>query len=180
MASKITISEIGRQLAQRLLASFWFSAPGLIRIRIWVYGRLFNAGRGCSYGHQVIFERHHGLPGDIKIGDHVQIAHDVIVDCSGSVTIGDHVWISEEAILMTHSHEFSGRRLKVEADNIVAGSLAIGRDAWIGSRVIILPQVGSIGEGAIIGAGSVVTKPVAPFDIVAGNPARVIGSRSDH
>jgi maltose O-acetyltransferase len=52
----------------------------------------------------------------------------------------------------------------------------LGNNIWIGTRVIILPGV-VVGDGAIIGAGAVVTKDVAPYTIVAGNPARVIGIR---
>ena len=56
------------------------------------------------------------------------------------------------------------------------GDIVIGNDVWIGGRVIILPGV-KIGDGAIIGAGSVVTKDVSEYDVVAGNPARVIKNR---
>ena len=56
-------------------------------------------------------------------------------------------------------------------------NLIIGDEVWIASRAIILPSVNKIGIGAIIGAGSVVTKDIPPFSIVAGNPAKVIGKR---
>lgn len=54
--------------------------------------------------------------------------------------------------------------------------VVIGNDVWIGGRVVILPGV-RIGNGAIIGAGSVVTKDVADYDVVAGNHARIIKNR---
>jgi maltose O-acetyltransferase len=53
----------------------------------------------------------------------------------------------------------------------------VGDRAWIGYRAIVLPGV-SIGEGAVVGAGAVVSRDVPPFTIVAGNPARPIGERS--
>lgn len=53
----------------------------------------------------------------------------------------------------------------------------IGNRVWIGYRAIILPGI-TIGEGAVVGAGAVVTKDVDPFAIVAGNPARKIGVRN--
>ena len=56
------------------------------------------------------------------------------------------------------------------------GDVVIGDRVWIGYRAIILPGV-SIGEGAVVGAGAVVTKNVEPYAIVAGNPARKIGER---
>ena len=52
--------------------------------------------------------------------------------------------------------------------------LVIGNDVWIGHNAIILPSVSNIGDGAVIGAGSVVTKDVPPFAVVAGNPAKII------
>jgi len=55
--------------------------------------------------------------------------------------------------------------------------VVIGDRVWIGYRAIVLPGV-TIGEGAVVGAGAVVTKDVEPYEIVAGNPARKIGSRS--
>ncbi len=54
----------------------------------------------------------------------------------------------------------------------------IGNDVWIGARVVIIGGV-TIGDGAIVGAGSIVTKDVAPYSVVAGNPARVIRKRFD-
>ena len=58
-----------------------------------------------------------------------------------------------------------------------ANPLAIGHDVWIGARVIILPGCRQIGDGAVVGAGAVVTRDVEPYRIVAGNPARVIRPR---
>lgn len=58
-------------------------------------------------------------------------------------------------------------------------SCTIGNDVWIGANTIILPGCKEIGAGAVIGAGSIVTKNVAPFSVVAGNPARVLHTRLD-
>lgn len=65
----------------------------------------------------------------------------------------------------------------VEKDLLVRPILEIGNDVWIGANVIILPSVRKIGNGAIIGAGSVVTKDVEPYSVVAGNPAKFIKNR---
>jgi acetyltransferase-like isoleucine patch superfamily enzyme len=56
--------------------------------------------------------------------------------------------------------------------------LVIGNDVWIGVRVTICPNVRSIGNGVVIGAGAVVTKPVPDYAVVGGNPARVIRYRN--
>jgi acetyltransferase-like isoleucine patch superfamily enzyme len=55
--------------------------------------------------------------------------------------------------------------------------LSIGNDVWIGQNAIILPSVARIGDGAVIGAGAVVTKDVEPYSIVVGNPARLLRYR---
>jgi serine acetyltransferase len=57
--------------------------------------------------------------------------------------------------------------------------IEIGNDVWIGQNAIILSGVNKIGDGAVIGAGSIVTKDVPDFAIVAGNPAKVIRCRFD-
>ncbi len=65
----------------------------------------------------------------------------------------------------------------VKKDQLDRRPLYIGHDVWIGEGAIILPGVSTIGNGAMIGAGSIVTKDVPPYTVVAGNPAKVIGRR---
>jgi acetyltransferase-like isoleucine patch superfamily enzyme len=65
----------------------------------------------------------------------------------------------------------------VDHDMLNRPPLEIGHDVWIGSNAIICPRVRKIGNGAIIGAGSVVTKDVPPYTIIAGNPAKIIRKR---
>ena len=82
------------------------------------------------------------------------------------VSIGDNTVIGERAHIITHGP-------------IKAGPVEIGRNVFIGYGALILPRV-RVGDGAIIGAGSVVTRDVEPMTIVAGNPAKPIGRRSTH
>jgi len=62
-------------------------------------------------------------------------------------------------------------------ESVANNPLVIGNDVWIGARVIVLPKCKTIGDGAIVGAGSVLTRDVPAYSIVAGNPARQIGTR---
>ncbi|WP_317130643.1 CatB-related O-acetyltransferase [Algibacter pacificus] len=71
----------------------------------------------------------------------------------------------------THPFLYNTTLGLVEKETINRYKLVVGHDVWIGGNVIILPSVTKIGNGAIIGAGSVVTKNVEPYSIVAGNPA---------
>ena len=88
------------------------------------------------------------------------------------IRTGSDVSIGPQAAILTlgldpQSPDFADR----------GGDVVIGDRVWIGYRAIILPGI-KIGEGAVVGAGAVVTKDVAAFSIVAGNPARKIGERS--
>jgi acetyltransferase-like isoleucine patch superfamily enzyme len=90
------------------------------------------------------------------------------------IRTGNDVSIGPEAAILTLGHdpqspEFVDR----------GGDVVIGNRVWIGYRAIILPGI-KIGDGAVVGAGAVVTKDVEPFMIVAGNPARPIGQRNQN
>ncbi|MDJ0396360.1 CatB-related O-acetyltransferase [Rhodococcus sp. G-MC3] len=63
--------------------------------------------------------------------------------------------------------------------DVYRSKCSVGHDSWIGANVVILPGCTSIGIGAVVGAGSVVTRDVPAFTIVAGNPARIVRSRFD-
>jgi len=88
-----------------------------------------------------------------------------------SIRTGTNVSIGPEATILTLGHD---PRSATFADR--GGDVVIGDRAWIGYRAIILPGV-NIGEGAVVGAGALVTKDVDPYAIVVGNPARKIGER---
>jgi acetyltransferase-like isoleucine patch superfamily enzyme len=88
------------------------------------------------------------------------------------IKTGDDVSIGPEAVILTLGHD---PQTPDFADR--GGDVIIGNRAWIAYRAIVLPGV-TIGEGAVVGAGAVVTKNVEPYAIVAGNPARKIGVRN--
>lgn len=95
----------------------------------------------------------------------------------GKVVIGNNVMMAPDCIIYVRNHESSRLDIPMcEQGSTEERPVVIGNDVWIGGRVIILPGV-KIGDGAIIGAGSVVTKDVSEYDVVAGNPARVIKNR---
>jgi acetyltransferase-like isoleucine patch superfamily enzyme len=89
-----------------------------------------------------------------------------------SIRTGSNVSIGPEATILTLGHD---PRSATFADR--GGNVVIGDCVWIGYRAVVLPGI-TIGEGAVIGAGAVVTKDVEPYVIVAGNPARKIGQRA--
>jgi acetyltransferase-like isoleucine patch superfamily enzyme len=140
-------------------------------------------GRGSSIYLGVMFDL--GENGRVKIGDYV-LMNGARVICDSEITIGNHCLISWNVVLMdTHrlSTNCSSRRLEMEqvparfprrlAQDDCARPIHIGANVWIGFESCVLPGV-TIGEGAVVGARSVVTTDVPPFTVAAGNPARII------
>ena len=110
-------------------------------------------------------------PWNLTIGDESSIAHDVDCYCVNQVTIGSHATISQYAFLCTASHDPEDPHMKlITAPVTVADQAWVCAGAFIGMGVVI-------GEGAVAGAMSVVTKSVDPWMIVAGNPARALRKR---
>lgn len=109
-----------------------------------------------------------------KIGRDVYIGEDLIIidepeRTASCLEIGDRVAISPRVTLVCHSApNWSRIRPFIQERN---GTIKIGPDAWIGTGVVILPDV-EIGEGAVVASNAVVTKNVAPYTIVGGVPAR--------
>ena len=110
----------------------------------------------------------------------VSIGGLVTFDLTADITLGDYVEISTGAQFFTHKHIWNhSRGLRKDIQGVVAYPLVIGRDAFIGVNAIILGGVQRIGEGAVIGAGAVVTKFVPDYEVWAGVPARKIGMRGE-
>lgn len=113
---------------------------------------------------------------NLVIEDDVDLAKDVLITTPGGVFIGERTLIGYRTQILSANHEIPkiGERIPISGD--VYGKINIGKDVWIGANCVITPGV-TIGEGAIVGAGSVVTKDVEPNAIVGGVPARLIRMR---
>lgn len=166
------------QLFYRFLQDFfgskWFSYPGLFKLRRLAYKKCFGIGSASVIESGVWIHRTHGKAGNIVFGDRVLLARQVHIDYTGDIVVEDDVWFSEGAIIFSHSHPVTLERLSGNTSSVSQHKLIFRKGCWIGSGAIVLPQTGEIGEGAIVAAGAVVTKPVEPYTLVAGNPAREI------
>jgi maltose O-acetyltransferase len=111
-------------------------------------------------------------PWRIQIGEKSVINSDCLLDGRSGLIIGSNVDISWEVIILTlgHDHNDPGYSHKM-------GPVNIGDRVCLTTRTMILPGV-TIGEGAVVAAGAVVTRDVEPFSVVAGVPARPIKIRS--
>ena len=106
---------------------------------------------------------------NIKIGKNVFINACCRFQDQGGIEIGDGSLIGHNTTIATLNHDFN----PAKRQNLIPRPVKIGKNVWIGSDCTILPGV-EIGDGAIIGAGSVVTKSIPANTIAVGNPARVV------
>ncbi len=116
-----------------------------------------------------------GVPGRITIGAHTGIGDYTIINAVESIEIGSRVMIASHCHVTDADHDMDGRE-PMQTQGRTARPVVIEDEAWIASGVTITSGV-RIGRGAVVGAGAVVTRSVEPFAIVAGVPARQIGSR---
>lgn len=110
-------------------------------------------------------------PSNIAIGKGSILGQGIFLDGRDKLVIGNYVDIASEVMIYNSEHDINDENFTAKN-----GPVYIEDYVFIGPRVIILPGV-KIGKGAIVAAGAVVTKDVAPFSIVGGVPAKVIGER---
>ena len=126
-------------------------------------------------GSNVNIQRGANFSENLSIGDNSGIG--VKCKLQPGVTIGNNVMMGQECLFYTRNHKVDSIEVpmcKQGYDRLQP--IIIGNDVWIGARAIILPGV-HVGDGAVIGAGSVVTHDVEPYSVVAGNPAKLIRMR---
>jgi acetyltransferase-like isoleucine patch superfamily enzyme len=157
---------------------------------VWTYGantvieksvRLFNHRQidiksNVYVGHHTILK---GYPFhstcSLRIGDGCWIGENCYFNAAGCIeirsTMEDPVGIGPGVMILTSSHDLRGEHRAVMSNPLVFAPVILEKGCDIGFGALLLPGV-TIGEGAQVGAGAVVTKNVAPYTIVAGNPAK--------
>jgi len=137
---------------------------------------LATIGQGSMIGKFTsIAPRDESGSGNFYCGEKCGIHEHNFLDTTESIALGNEVATGPYDIFYTHDHSIN-RDQSIWDQPIVASSIHIGDGSWIGSQVIILPGV-NIGIGAIVAAGSVVTKSVDDFNLVAGVPAKFLKER---
>lgn len=168
------VGELARMLDPRLLAHLAKVARFYAYTHVEPRRRL-NAGPGLRMSPTA----------SLRNGERITLGRGVHVgercylwagDTSGRIRIGDDVLLAPEVFLTASNYGTAAGRLVTEQPKREA-DVVIGDGVWLGARVVVLPGV-TVGDGAVVAAGSVVTKDVPPDAIAAGVPARVVSWRA--
>lgn len=150
----------------------WIGEIHSHRIRKFFYIFIFNMniGENCVIYDNCEIRK----PSSITIGKGSIIGNNAILDGRAGITICKNVCLASNVSIWTFQHDYRDPLFRCTKEHY--GPVRIEDRAWIGPNTIILHDV-IIGEGAVVAAGSVVTKNVPPYSVVAGIPAKVIGQR---
>lgn len=113
----------------------------------------------------------------LKIGNNSSIGPYSYIGCSGYIEIGENVMISPRVSIYSENHNFSDTSLPMIQQGVSQSFVKIEDDCWIAANAVILAGV-TIGKGSVVAAGSIVTKDVPSYSVVAGNPAKIIKNRA--
>jgi acetyltransferase-like isoleucine patch superfamily enzyme len=144
-------------------------------------GSRIEIGRDCFIAGTLVTET---PASSVAIGSNVFVGGDTLIASASRIVIEDDVLVSYQCIISdsdNHNPSYSVRKGDLQRwlagqhdwSRIAMAPVRIARGAWLGARVIVTKGV-TIGEGAVCGAGAVVTRDVPAYTIVAGNPARVV------
>lgn len=177
-----------RKIAASILASLYGPLGEMPRdVLRKTIGRL-EGGQAFSTTLRYIMKKYHGI--SIGIGTYGP-CFDLTQTWvgNGNLTIGKYCSLARGVCMYSRNHPYWNPSMSplfyntnfggVNADTVQYHTLNIGNDVWIGQYALILPSCRVIGDGAVIGAGAVVTKNVPAYAVVVGNPARVIKYRFD-
>jgi len=146
-----------------------------------------KSNRGIVTGDRVTIGKHAiirptnaygGAIGEgLRIGNNSSIGPFAYIGCSGFIDIGDNVIMGPRVGIFAENHHFDNLKIPIREQGVKRSFVKINDDCWIASNVVILAGV-TIGRGCVIASGSVVTKDIPPFSVVAGIPAKVVKSRN--
>jgi acetyltransferase-like isoleucine patch superfamily enzyme len=173
-------------MTERRLEHDWFShpIPGNVTLgeRTWLYSSFafihyqsqstvgLSVGHDSGLYHGTFFDL--GPQGSVRVGDYCSLVGAIIAS-NHRVQIGNYALIAHEVVIADHEYWSFGVGINSTGEG-PPRDIIIGENVWIGARAIILGG-SKIGDGAIIGAATVVHGEVPPYTIYAGNPGRVVG-----
>jgi acetyltransferase-like isoleucine patch superfamily enzyme len=137
-----------------------------------------SIGNNCQLEHDIYFK----YDGIYERGPSIIVKNDVFIgsgcefNCNCKIEIGSYSNIASGCRFIDHDHGIDAAKL-IGQQASIKGAIKLNNDVWLGFNVVILKGV-EIGEGAIVGAGAVVTKSIPAYEIWAGVPAKKIGNRN--
>lgn len=189
------VSRVAAALEELWLAAFaWIPTPAGLALRLLAWRWLFKScgsarfGTGLSLagcrnmriGNGVRMGRGcfvTATDGELVLKNCVALSPNVHVGAdAGRIEIGAHTAVGPGTVIRAANHCIERQDVPIMHQGHVPGQIVIEEDVWIGANCVITPDV-RIGRGAVVGAGAVVTRNVAPFSIVGGVPAKLIGMR---
>lgn len=169
-------------VAVRRLRAIWFRLKGARIARRVSVESGFRVSRPAqlSVGERSTIEcgvwiKTEGGDAVVSIGAHSFLGRFVQIDCTHCVTIGSGVLLAPGVFITDHNHNVE-RGAAIRSQGCTASEVVIEDDVWVGTHAVVLPGA-RICEGAVIGAGAVVTKRVPPYEIWGGVPAKKISER---
>ena len=133
-----------------------------------------SLGANVYVGHYAILKGYH--KNEMRIGDRTWLGQQCLLHSAGGITIGKNVGIGPGVKILTSAHSEVGRASPILFSPIETAPVVVEDDADLGINSVILPGV-TVGRGAIVGAGAVVTHDVPAYAVVAGVPAKVLRLR---
>lgn len=144
-------------------------------VRVW-HPETIRIGDNVYVGHDAMLKGYY--KNHLHIGDDTWLGQGVFLHSAGGIRIGARVGMGPFVKILTSVHAEAGRAVPILAAPLRFAEVIVEDDSDIGVGAIILPGV-TIGRGAQVGAGAVVTKDVPPYAVVAGNPARILRMRPE-
>ena len=138
----------------------------------WRRGLLRAFGATVGRGAKVTPSAKVWLPANLTLGEFATLGEGVDCYCVAPVTVGDHATVSQRAFLCAATHDHRDPHMP-----LVPVPVTIGDGAWVCAEAFVGPGV-TVGAGAVVGARAVATKDVGPWEILVGNPGRVVGRRT--
>ena len=135
------------------------------------YKSRMNTGQGVRLRRPLLVR----YPRNIHVGNNVAINTNCTFLAHDTIRIGDNTMIGPNVTILTVDHDISRKGIEAHTAHIPS-PVTIGENVWIGANALILPGV-TIGDNAVVAAGSVVTKYVPENTVVGGNPAKSIKPR---
>lgn len=164
--------------------------------RLWLRVRFARANWGAGCDVRMGLRLHLGPKGEFRLGEKCVLDRDATIECNGvlhigartifghhctlaskeSLLIGEDCLIAEMVSIRDHDHRFDDFETPMREQGATMAPVRIGNNVWLAARVVVVKGV-TIGDGAIVGAGAVVTKDIPAGAIAVGVPARVVKMR---